>query len=75
VTCLNTPGLVDAGYRGELAVLLVNTDPDADYQVQRGDRIAQLVVQAIEHVRFGVVAEDDLPPSERAAGGFGHSGR
>ena len=52
VTCLNTPGLIDAGYRGELEVLLVNTDPDADYQVSRGDRIAQLVVQAVERVRF-----------------------
>jgi dUTP pyrophosphatase len=75
VTCLNTPGLVDSGYRGELAVLLVNTDPSADYEVARGDRIAQLVVQAIEHVRFDVVAEGELPPSARAAGGFGHSGR
>jgi dUTP pyrophosphatase len=75
VTCLNTPGLVDAGFRGELAVLLVNTDPSADYEVQRGDRIAQLVVQAIEQVRFDVVAEGELPPSERATGGFGHSGR
>jgi dUTP pyrophosphatase len=75
VTCLNTPGLVDAGFRGELSVLLVNTDPSTDYEVQRGDRIAQLVVQAIEHVRFDVVAEDDLPQSERASGGFGHSGR
>jgi dUTP pyrophosphatase len=75
VTCLNTPGLVDAGFRGELAVLLVNTDANADYEVRRGDRIAQLVVQAIEHVRFDVVGEGDLPPSDRAAGGFGHSGR
>ena len=75
VTCLNTPGLVDSGYRGELAVLLVNTDPSADYEVARGDRIAQLVVQATEHVRFDAVAEGDLPPSARAGGGFGHSGR
>ncbi|MGH8980068.1 MAG: dUTP diphosphatase, partial [Acidimicrobiales bacterium] len=44
VTCLNTPGLVDSGYRGELQVLLVNTDPHEDYEVRRGDRIAQLVV-------------------------------
>ena len=44
VTCLNTPGLVDCGYRGELKVVLVNTDPTTDYQVHRGDRIAQLVV-------------------------------
>jgi dUTP pyrophosphatase len=73
VTCLNTPGLIDAGYRGELSVLLVNTDPTADYQVRRGDRIAQIVVQAVERVTFAEVG--DLPPSERGEGGFGHSGR
>jgi dUTP pyrophosphatase len=75
VTCLNTPGLIDPGYRGELSVLLVNTDPDHDYQVQRGDRIAQLVVQRVEHVDFRPVRADDLPASERGSGGFGHSGR
>ena len=73
VTCLNTPGLIDSGYRGELKVLLVNTDPDTDFAISRGERIAQLVVQAVEHVTFEVV--DDLPSSERGAGGFGHTGR
>ncbi len=73
VTCLNTPGLIDAGYRDELRVLLVNTDPTAAYQVRRGDRIAQLVLMRVEEARFGVV--DDLPPSERGGGGFGHTGR
>jgi dUTP pyrophosphatase len=73
VTCLNTPGLVDSGYRGELQVLLVNTDPDEDYQVSRGDRIAQLVVQAVEQAEFQPV--DELVASERGAGGFGHTGR
>jgi dUTP pyrophosphatase len=73
VTCLNTPGLIDSGYRGELRVLLVNTDPDDDYQVHRGDRIAQLVIQAVEQVAFTPV--DELAPSERGAGGFGHTGR
>jgi len=73
VTCLNTPGLIDAGYRDELRVLLVNTDPTADYQVRRGDRIAQLVLMRVEDARFGVV--EDLPPSERGGGGFGHTGR
>jgi dUTP pyrophosphatase len=73
VTCLNTPGLIDAGYRDELKVLLVNTDPSEDYRVQRGDRIAQLVIQRVEQADFGVT--DDLPPSERGLGGFGHSGR
>ncbi|HEY8546837.1 MAG TPA: dUTP diphosphatase [Acidimicrobiales bacterium] len=73
VTCLNTPGLIDSGYRDELKVLLVNTDPDSDYEVQRGDRIAQLVIQQVEQAKFDVVEE--LPPSERGTGGFGHTGR
>jgi dUTP pyrophosphatase len=73
VTCLNTPGLIDSGYRGELKVLLVNTDPDADFAITRGERIAQLVVQAVEQVSFEVV--DELPSSERGEGGFGHTGR
>ncbi|MBV8305265.1 MAG: dUTP diphosphatase [Acidimicrobiia bacterium] len=73
VTCLNTPGLIDCGYRDELKVLLVNTDPHEEYRVERGDRIAQLVVQRVEQARFDVV--DSLPPSERGLGGFGHSGR
>jgi dUTP pyrophosphatase len=75
VTCLNTPGLVDPGYRGELAVLLVNTDAAEDYQVRRGDRIAQLVVQSVEQADFTLVERDLLPGSERGQGGFGHSGR
>jgi dUTP pyrophosphatase len=73
VTCLNTPGLVDSGYRGELRVLLVNTDPATDYLVRRGDRIAQLVVQRVERARFDPV--DELDSSERGTGGFGHTGR
>jgi dUTP pyrophosphatase len=73
VTVLNAPGLVDAGYRGELIVVLVNTDPVDDYVVHRGDRIAQLVIVAVEQVAVEVV--DELPASERGSGGFGHSGR
>ena len=73
VTCLNTPGLIDCGYRDELKVLLVNTDTREDYRVERGDRIAQLVIQRVERADFEVV--DELPPSERGLGGFGHSGR
>lgn len=73
VTCLNTPGLIDAGYRDELRVLLVNTDPDEDYQVRRGDRIAQLVVQQVARCSFTEVTA--LAPTERGTGGFGHSGR
>ena len=73
VTCLNTPGLIDAGYRGELAVLLVNTDPTEDFLVRVGERIAQLVIQRVEHVRF--VPVDELDESERGHGGWGHTGR
>jgi dUTP pyrophosphatase len=75
VTCLNTPGLVDSGYRGELSCLLVNTDPDADYEVGRADRVAQLVIMAVESVAFSVVGAASLSATERGAGGFGHSGR
>ena len=73
VTCLNSPGLIDAGYRGELKVLLVNTDPHEDFLVKRGERIAQLVIQRVEYVNFREVAE--LPSSERGSGGFGSTGR
>jgi len=72
ITCLNTPGLVDAGYRDELRVILVNTDPDEPYTVRRGDRIAQLVIQPVERTEFVVV--DDLPESSRGVGGFGSTG-
>lgn len=73
VTCLNTPGLIDAGYRDEIKVLLVNTDPVEPYKVSRGDRIAQLVIQAVEQAGF--VPVDELPSSERGRGGFGHTGK
>lgn len=73
ITCLNTPGLIDSGYRGELQVLLVNTDPTDDFEVRRGERIAQLVIQRVEQVDFVLV--DSLEESERGAGGWGHSGR
>lgn len=72
VTCLNTPGLIDAGYRGELQVLLVNTDPEQDFRVRRGERIAQLVVVAVEHVAFTVI--DGHEETERGEGGWGSTG-
>ena len=72
MTCLNTPGLIDAGYRGELQVLLLNTAPEP-YAVHRGDRIAQLVIVAFLPPHF--VEVDALPPSERGGSGWGHSGR
>lgn len=73
VTCLNSPGLIDAGYRGELIVLLVNFDPAEPFEVVRGERIAQLVVQPVEHCDFVVV--DGLDETDRGAGGWGHTGR
>ena len=72
VTVLNTPGTVDAGYRGEIMVTLFNSS-ETDFEVKRGDRIAQLVIQQVESARFIQVAE--LPESERGARGFGSTGR
>jgi dUTP pyrophosphatase len=71
VTLLNTPGLIDAGYRGEIKVLLVNHGA-VTVTLQRGDRVAQLVVQRVEHVTLAPVAE--LSDSPRGAGGFGSTG-
>lgn len=73
VTCLNTPGLIDPQYRGELKVLLVNTDPVTPYIVQRGDRIAQLVITAVETVEW--VEVDQLDGTTRDTFGFGSTGR
>jgi len=72
VTCLNTPGLIDAGYRDEISVLLVNLDPAAPFDVQRGDRIAQLVIQRVEDVAWEAVAS--LDDSARGTGGWGSTG-
>ena len=72
VTCLNTPGLIDSGYRDELRVLLVNLDPVEPFLVARGDRIAQLVIQRVEHAEFAEV--DALDPTDRGLGGFGSTG-
>ena len=73
VTCLNAPGLIDSGYRGELKVILVNTDPSDPFEVERGERIAQLVVMAVEQVRL--IEVDSLDPSTRGDQGFGSTGR
>lgn len=69
---VNAPGLIDAAYRGEIKVILLNTDPTADYHVQRGERIAQLVLQRVEEVAWQVVPSLD---GDDRGGGFGHSGR
>jgi dUTP pyrophosphatase len=73
VTCINSPGLVDAGYRGELRVALVNLDPVNDYVVRSGDRIAQLVIAPVASATFSVV--DVLPEATRGEEGFGSTGR
>lgn len=73
LSIINTPGTIDAGYRGEIKVPLVNLDRDEPILVRRGDRIAQLVVQPVTRVVFDVVPV--LPSSERGAGGFGSTGR
>jgi dUTP pyrophosphatase len=69
----NAPGLIDAGYRGELKVLLVNLDPAEPIYIQRGEKIAQLVVQPVAQAELEEVTE--LQPSKRGEGGFGSTGR
>jgi dUTP pyrophosphatase len=73
VTLANSPGLIDSGYRDEVAVILINTDPRHEFEIRRGDRIAQLVIQRVESASF--VGVDELPLSDRGLGGFGHTGR
>lgn len=72
LSIVNTPGTIDAGYRGEIKVCLVNLDPVTPVELARGDRIAQLIVQRVEHAEFAEVAE--LEPTERGAGGYGSTG-
>jgi dUTP pyrophosphatase len=72
LSMVNTPGTIDAGYRGEISVLLINHDPVQPIGIKRGDRIAQLIVQKVERASF--VETADLPDSSRGSGGFGSSG-
>jgi dUTP pyrophosphatase len=72
ITLVNAPGTIDAGYRGEIRVNVVNLDPREPFEVRRGDRIAQLVIQRVETVDFAVV--DSLPDSGRGETGHGASG-
>ncbi|WP_227818805.1 dUTP diphosphatase [Rhodoluna lacicola] len=72
ITVLNTPGTIDAGYRGEIAVNLFNST-DVDFAVEIGDRIAQLVIQQIEHAQF--ITVERLPESDRGEGGHGSTGK
>ena len=73
VTCLNAPGLIDAGYRDEIRVILINHDPTEPFTIEIGDRVAQLVIQAVETVEWDEVAE--LGETTRGRGGFGSTGR
>ena len=72
VSIVNTPGTIDAGYRGEIQINLINHDLQNVFEIKRGDRIAQLVFQKFEHAQFEEV--DVLPESERGIGGFGSTG-
>ena len=73
LTLANAPGLIDAGYRGEVTIAVVNLDPEEPFEIHKGDRIAQLVVVPFAEAR--PVEAEELPPSERGGGGFGSSGR
>ena len=70
---VNAPGLIDSGYRGEIRVLLINLDPSEPFELARGERIAQLVIQRVEEATLREV--DRLPESARGEGGFGSTGR
>jgi len=72
ISVVNTPGTIDAGYRGEIGVVLINHDLTESFQVKKGDRIAQLVIQKVENANFKLV--NQLPDSERSAGGYGSTG-
>ena len=72
IALVNSPGLIDSGYRGEIAVVLINTDKRNRFEIKRGDRIAQLVIQKIEEAVIREVAE--LDETRRGAGGFGSTG-
>ncbi|MFZ1362132.1 MAG: dUTP diphosphatase [Candidatus Nanopelagicales bacterium] len=69
---VNAPGVIDAGYRGEIKVNLINHDPQASFEIKRGERVAQLVIQLVSHAQF--VPVEALPGSDRGEGGFGSTG-
>lgn len=73
ISLVNSPGLVDSGYRGEMAIVMINTDQREAFQIKRGDRIAQLVILRVEEAR--VIATDTLDNTSRGEGGFGSTGR
>lgn len=69
---VNAPGVVDAGYRGEIKVNLINHDPSSSFEIKRGERVAQLVIQQVSHAQL--IAVEALPGSDRGEGGFGSTG-
>jgi dUTP pyrophosphatase len=75
ISIVNAPGLIDSAYRGEIKVVLLNTDAISDYAITRGDRVAQLVIQQVEEIAWKLVDSVDVPDSPDRGGGFGHSGR
>lgn len=73
IACVNSPGLIDAGYRGEITVILLNTDQREPFVIRRGDRIAQLVLQKV--IEATIVTVDELDTTTRGDGGFGSTGQ
>lgn len=72
ISIVNTPGLIDSGYRGELKIILINTDKNEPFHISKGDRVAQLVIQEVPHINL--IEVDDLNTSKRGEKGFGSSG-
>lgn len=77
ITVLNSPGIIDSGYRGEIMAILLNTDPTEDFLVSVGDRIAQLLIMPVPNARFEFLMDDEFfaLKSDRGDGGFGSTGR
>ena len=73
LSLVNTPGLIDSGYRGEVCAILINLDPDEDFIIKRGDKICQLVIQKVENVEIEIT--DELENTSRGEGGFGSTGQ
>ena len=73
LSLVNTPGLIDSGYRGEVCAILINLDPEEDFAIKRGDKICQLVIQKVEHAEISTI--DSLDNSSRGEDGFGSTGQ
>ena len=72
ISLVNTPGLIDSGYRGEIKAILINFDPVVDFEIKRGDKICQLVIMKIENA--DIIFKDELDDTDRGVGGFGSTG-